>query len=114
MHEVRMPLVLGDAMSDPPIPLDHLLARLVVELGPERMRFVLERELYQKPTPEQIEAARDAHGGDEVNIDDDAYLSDTDEGYWVSAWVWLDYPTCGRCRERHGAGFNCDPLPEQV
>lgn len=42
-------------------------------------------------SPQQIEAARDIHQTDEVEIDDDALLSDPEDGtgYWVSAWVWV-------------------------
>lgn len=44
--------------------------------------------------PAQIEAARGEHGSDEIEIDDDAALSDPADGsgYWVSAWVWVPTP----------------------
>lgn len=38
----------------------------------------------------EIEAARDAYQDDDLEIDDDALVSHADEGYWVSAWVWID------------------------
>lgn len=41
-------------------------------------------------TPDLIERARSEHGTDEVEIDDDASTSPSDEGTWVSAWVWLE------------------------
>ena len=38
---------------------------------------------------EQIEEARAVYGSDEVEIDDVALTSVSDEGVWVQAWVWL-------------------------
>lgn len=38
-----------------------------------------------------IDSARAAYGGDEVEIDDDASLSPTDEGCWVQGWLWVPY-----------------------
>lgn len=37
----------------------------------------------------EIEAARDIHGCDEVEIDDNAGISEADDagGYWVQVWV---------------------------
>lgn len=41
-------------------------------------------------TAAQISAARDEYASDEINIDDGAPVSETDEGgYWVGAWVWI-------------------------
>lgn len=45
-------------------------------------------------TPEErlrmIQAARDLYGTDDVNIDDDALVSDCEDGsYWVQAWVFV-------------------------
>jgi hypothetical protein len=37
-----------------------------------------------------LEAARVRYAEDEVAIDDDAKLSEADEGTWVSAWVWVN------------------------
>ena len=38
---------------------------------------------------------------DEIEIDDEASVSVADEGYWVSAWVWVPKPKeevdCGQC-----------------
>lgn len=105
--------VLGDGHLDEKPTLAALLTRLVTEFGEDRMRWVLERELHPKPTPDQMEAAREEHCNDEVNIDDDAFLSETDEGYWVSAWVWMGFPECGRCRDVHDPKLGCDePEPE--
>jgi hypothetical protein len=37
-----------------------------------------------------IEVARSIYQNDDIEIDDDAKLSDVDgEGAWVSAWVWV-------------------------
>jgi hypothetical protein len=45
-------------------------------------------------TPEQVEAARDKASqfgdGNDVEIEDDASVSKSDEeSYWVSGWVWV-------------------------
>jgi hypothetical protein len=42
-----------------------------------------------------IEAARNNHVSDDVEIDDDPFLSIADEGVWVSAWVWVPIETEG-------------------
>lgn len=42
-----------------------------------------------KATPEQIERASKLYGDDDCVIDDDATISEVDEGVWVQAWVWL-------------------------
>lgn len=44
-----------------------------------------------------IEAARDAYGSDDLEIDDEAQLSSCDEGNWVAAWVWLPADCCENC-----------------
>lgn len=36
-----------------------------------------------------IEQARDEHGTDDLEIDDDASTSPAEDGTWVQAWVWL-------------------------
>lgn len=42
-------------------------------------------------TPEQIAAARKLHCDDECEVDDNALVSDPEDGtgYWVQAWVWV-------------------------
>ena len=40
-------------------------------------------------TPEERSAAQDEHGSDDIEIDDDALASRTDEGVWVQAWVYV-------------------------
>lgn len=45
-----------------------------------------------RATPDQIEAAREeyAQGSDDnIEIDDDALVSEGEGGYWVQAWVWI-------------------------
>lgn len=44
---------------------------------------------YVPATEELREAARQEHGSDEIEIDEDAGTSPADEGTWVQAWVWL-------------------------
>jgi hypothetical protein len=53
---------------------------------------------------EEMSAASDEHACDEIEIDDEASVSRADEGYWVSAWVWVATPeadddeqACGQC-----------------
>lgn len=48
-----------------------------------------------------IKTARDLYSCDDIAIDDGAALSETDEGTWVAAWVWVP-------REAHDAA----PLPD--
>jgi hypothetical protein len=43
-----------------------------------------------KATSEQLQAARDRYQCCDINIDDDAEVSEAaGEGYWVQAWVWV-------------------------
>ena len=47
----------------------------------------------EQATPEEIEAARDIWQCDDIQIDDDACTSksqDSPSGYFVQAWVWID------------------------
>lgn len=46
-----------------------------------------EEEAYRQA---MIARAREEYANDDVEIDDDARLSEADEGCWVQAWVWLD------------------------
>jgi hypothetical protein len=39
-----------------------------------------------------IDLARDRHGNEELQIDEDAVISEADDGAWVAAWVWIPYP----------------------
>lgn len=36
---------------------------------------------------------------DDIEVDDDAKLSETDNGVWVQAWVWVAKPLCEDCGE---------------
>lgn len=47
--------------------------------------------------PSVIQIAQERHQTDELEIDSDAGTSPSDEGTWVQAWVWLDYPDCETC-----------------
>jgi hypothetical protein len=33
--------------------------------------------------------ARELYGSDDIEIDDDAKISEADKGTWVAAWVWV-------------------------
>jgi hypothetical protein len=66
-------------------------------------------------TPKEIEAAKDVHASDEVNIDSTAWSSRADNGYWVHAWVWVDKPesdeeACSECGEPVDDGEGYDGL----
>lgn len=43
-------------------------------------------------SPEQIQAARAQYASDDIEVDDNAGISDPEDGsgYWVQAWVWID------------------------
>lgn len=58
-------------------------------------KFDLEKFPKLKPqaSAAQIGCAREYYAEDEINIDDDALVSECDDGsYWVQAWVRLDAP----------------------
>lgn len=38
-----------------------------------------------------INAARNDYANDDIQIDDNAEISQADEGAWVAAWVWISY-----------------------
>jgi len=40
-----------------------------------------------------------AHNTDDVQIDEDAHVSEADHGAWVQAWVWVDDPIDTRPEE---------------
>lgn len=44
-----------------------------------------EREAYA----DEVDRAHDIHGSDDVSVDAEPILSVSDEGVWVSAWVWV-------------------------
>lgn len=48
-----------------------------------------EEETDEELRQRAIKAARDLYGTDDIEIDDDAKLSTTDDGVWVQAWVWV-------------------------
>jgi hypothetical protein len=40
-------------------------------------------------TPELIQRATEMYGSDDIEIDDDASVSEATNGAWVQAWVWV-------------------------
>lgn len=36
-----------------------------------------------------IDRARELYANDDLEIDDDAVISASDDGCWVQAWVWV-------------------------
>lgn len=64
---------------------------------------------------DMIHAARVEYGGDDIQIDDDAGTSDTNEGVWIQAWVFMrddasddDDDICTAC-ERDSLDCSRDP-----
>lgn len=41
-------------------------------------------------SPQEIRAAREGYASDDIDIDEPAIASRTDDGLWVQAWVWLE------------------------
>ena len=56
-----------------------------------RMDAALKAIDANRPTPAEVAAAEDEHDSDEVEVDSagNAFVSRGDDGYWVSAWVWM-------------------------
>ena len=47
------------------------------------------QESFNPKTYSYIARARDEYADSDLAIDDDAKVSESDEGVWVQAWVWL-------------------------
>ncbi len=58
-------------------------------------------------TPEQVKAANDMYRNDDIEIDPDALRSRADEGYWISAWVYMADDELGsdQFAHRRNAGY---------
>lgn len=61
---------------------------------PDLQPPVKQAGLFTPATQEQIDAAREIHQCNEVEVDDNAGTSDSEDGtgYWVQGWVWIDTP----------------------
>lgn len=59
--------------------------RHYAELEAQLNEIAAEREAYA----DAVDQAHDIHGSDGVNVDAEPILSVSDEGVWVSAWVWV-------------------------
>lgn len=42
--------------------------------------------------PNIVKRAQELHASDDLEIDDDPFLSPGEDGKWVSAWVWVPNP----------------------
>lgn len=62
-------------------------------------------------TPAVREVARDTYQNNEIEIDEDAGTSPSDEGTWVQAWVWVAYPDCETC-DGGGKDENDEPCAD--
>lgn len=72
------------------------------ELSRERLQAALNGcETVRKSTATdlQLDAARERWSSVDLQIDDDATVSEGDGGYWVQAWVWVKEvdPECETC-----------------
>ena len=43
----------------------------------------------RQASDEEVQRAQRLYASDEMEIDDFAYTSESDEGVWVQGWVWL-------------------------
>lgn len=107
------------------LPLEHLqqIERILSEdavvaacalLGEEehaKTLLAVKEALDGIATPTVREVARDNHQNDELEIDDDAGTSPSDEGTWVQAWVWVAWPDCETC-DGGGTDENDEPCPD--
>ncbi len=50
---------------------------------------ILQDSLENVADPALREAANDAYGTDDIEIDDEPATSEADNGVWVAAWVWI-------------------------
>lgn len=48
--------------------------------------------MIERATPQEVKVARELYADDDINIDDDAAVSRTDDGAWVQAWVFISKP----------------------
>lgn len=85
-----------------------LLTELVVRDGVQRIEHEL-KMLQARPiaSEHQLDVGREASG--DAQIDADARISLTEEGgFWIEAWVWVDYDTCPQCDENHAPDVACN------
>lgn len=83
-------------MTDDPTKIPKHLRGLPLYTHPIRKDVFVDEDI--KPTfatEEQLRRAREsyAQGSDDcIAVDDDAQTSQTNDGVWVQAWVWLGDP----------------------
>ncbi len=83
-----------------------LLKRFVTEdkviSGAEIVNF-LATDCGEGATADMIAAVSNAHDiNDECELDDHPRCSPGNDGVWVAAWLWAEYPRCGECRRTLG------------
>jgi len=49
----------------------------------------IEQEYSESRRDFLLSAAREEYASDEINIDEDAELSEADDGCWVQGWLWV-------------------------
>jgi len=54
-----------------------------------------ERDELRAATDPEVTAARNIHGGTDIEIDHDAKCAEGSEGLWVAAWVWVSNTDVG-------------------
>lgn len=62
---------------------------LYEELLAELKRFRPEEPWQDQPAAVRFSKSRWSHEGDDLEIDEDAALSVTEQGVWVQGWLWV-------------------------
>lgn len=64
---------------------------------------LIEKAKADRADPALIEAAREAYGSEDIEIDDMAGASPGEGGTWVQAWVWIADEDDGECKTCAGS-----------
>jgi len=64
-------------------------AKLYEELLEELKRYRSEEPWQDQPAAVQFSRSRWSHEDDDIEIDDNAALSVTENGVWVQGWLWV-------------------------
>lgn len=67
--------------------------RLALRMLQHAIEGVVDQGQPFRATPAEVDRAREAYcdSSEDIEIDDVAFTSRTDDGTWVQAWVWLPY-----------------------
>jgi hypothetical protein len=72
----------------------EVLSRIVTGETPNiaEIEALLNEIETSKASDEQVRIAKSLFEDDDTNVDHGAFLSQGDDGYWVSAWVFIGNP----------------------